>query len=183
MRKMFNNKKTDNNALSKGFTLIELIVVMAIIAVLAAITVPAMISYVAQSKLDSANSSAKTIYNSVNNYCMQCINAGIKLPATTYPSSGTYIEIDGLPDSSEPGNRTPEVPQTAPSAASAETYIKNAMAINAGSDFEGTFFSVRINSYGFPSAVIWAKESGDRYVGGYPHLADEPNWTLSDAAT
>ena len=46
----------------KGFTLIELIVVIASIGVLAAILVPAMMGYVKKSKITSANSAAKSIY-------------------------------------------------------------------------------------------------------------------------
>ena len=49
-----------------GFTLIELIVVIAIIGVLAAILVPAMIGYVKRSKITGANSSAKSLYNGAN---------------------------------------------------------------------------------------------------------------------
>lgn len=177
MRSMFKNKK-DNNRLSSGFTLMELIIVMAIIGILAAIAVPSMVAYITQSRLDSANSSAKTVYNAMNNYCMQCINAGIKIPSATYPASGTFIEIGGLP---EDGNRTPDVPLVSMSAASAESYITQAIAINAGSDFEGTFFSVQINSNGFPAAVIWAQNDGDRYVGGYPNPADRANWTIAQA--
>ena len=58
----------------KGFTLVELVVVIAIIGALAAILVPTMMSYIRKAKLKGANSNAKIVFNTVNavTFDMQC---------------------------------------------------------------------------------------------------------------
>lgn len=71
------------NSNKKGFTLVELVVVIAIIGVLAAILVPSMMGYVKKSRLKTANGNAKTAYNAVAEYLADQETQGLIASATT----------------------------------------------------------------------------------------------------
>lgn len=95
-------KKLQKLKAKKGFTLVELIVVIAIIGVLAAILVPTMLGYVENSRITSADQIAKTIKDAAQVAATEMDTQGMGLATAKVVALGTYT-----PASTTNGSTTP----------------------------------------------------------------------------
>ena len=139
------------NAYVKGFTLIELIVVIAIIGVLTAILVPSMIGYVGASKLASANANAKLVFNNAAVFCTSSDIYNYSLPAGSYPfinlAEGEFnqpYEIDGT----------------------AEGLTAALQSLMGGKDKSG-YATVIVDDVSVVRSA-WGSTVTDKFIGGYP---------------
>lgn len=129
----------------KGFTLVEMIVVIAIIAVLAAILVPSLLGYVKKAKLSAANRSARTLYDATMTACRE--NDVIKpIP------EGLYTGTDE------------------PTGADGDTFRKYVYEYFAKA--EDTEWGAWIES-DCPTGTALRKSESDPYIGTYPKTNNE----------
>ena len=146
------------NSNKKGFTLVELVVVIAIIGVLAAILVPSMMGYVKKSRLKTANGNAKTAYNTAAGALADLETSGVQV---------TSLEIKNVDCTA--GGSPAEIDDVADEAAGqkyVEEVVKQALGANGG---DGGYVSVvgntKANDVWY---AAWHRKSGDKLVGRYP---------------
>lgn len=138
-----------------GFTLVELIVVIAIIGILAAILVPTMSSYAASAKFSAANADAKTAYNAVAKFITQSrIDEDAIL--LTYTASGTRPASDDMAQ---------------------ELWDTITESTGCVAPCYTVFLS---ETKDVPMQVYFATDANSAYVGGHPHGNSDVKGKFSD---
>ena len=138
----------------KGFTLVELVVVIAIIGVLAAILVPSLMGYIKKARLKQCNANAKIAYNVVVGVQGKYIIDGLDY------ESLVDTEIDCRGDSPVPNN---EITQQIYSSITVNGKGSGIMYIGEFENGEGDN----------PLFVHWILAPNDRIVGQYPGASND----------
>lgn len=145
----------------KGFTLVELVVVVAIIGILAAILIPTIMNYVRKSRLKQANANAKLVYNTVTAEAGVILSDGDVVDEDDSLASGVGIKISASMVSSLSGK------QQKLAQAVYDAFKQNGEDIG--------YCSYVFGSNGTLSFAQWSLSASNNFLGQYPNPCTDPD--------
>ena len=168
---MMNDSKSKKTV--KGFTIVEMVVVMAIIGILLGILTPSLLTYYRNSRLKSANADAKMIYNAVQTEIMKYMNMDrVNTEQSGFagsvwmgyqPGSGNGFSTDSSTPSSLTAIASAEEDKKT-TAGACNTVINNVNhAVSGASD---VCWAVYVNNY-IVKAGVSSAQATSKYVGYY----------------
>lgn len=150
----------------KGFTLIELIVVIAIIAVLAAILIPNLMNWVGKSSLRTANTNAKAVATNSATILAELESQGIYLKV----SKGSTVDSGVLTTAELTFDGDVNGTDTKYSQAQFQKDVEEAAGLQKGSRW-----IVKFDDKGNVVAAAYSKDNGNSYIGAWPVESVEKN--------
>jgi prepilin-type N-terminal cleavage/methylation domain-containing protein len=147
------------NSKLKGFTLIELIVVIAIIGILMAILVPNLITYINDARTTSANSAANQVFMNASAYCTKAVIAGAGSSVTTVCNGTTIFTVTAAGAAVDDN--------FAGSAMTSDQFTKS-MSEYLGDLADGSKYRVKADSKGNITHALWAESETATIIGAYP---------------
>ena len=131
----------------KGFTLVELVVVIAIVGILAAIIIPSVIIYISRARQATANEDAKNLFDHLASYAE---------------------ELDTIDDRSTLPDGIYYYGQNVQQNANFNQALSDAIEQEVGDISDNMCVLVKFVNSGFPKVIVATGGLNDEYYGIYP---------------